>query len=114
MYLTSHLMVQENPYSLYAKGDFQYLRQTRKLSVNYYVKKDFQQTYNKQNEIRRLEGMVEDEYIEFLRGSCYSERMNKENLRRKGIYFSKPDLIKKAESYATPSCEKLDKLFSNV
>lgn len=37
-----------------------------------------------------------------------------ENLRRKGIYFSKPDLIKKAESYATPSCEKLDTLFSNA
>lgn len=56
-------------------SDFQYLRQTRKLSVNYFVKKDFEQTY-KRNEIKRLEGVVEDEYIDFLRGNCYSERMN--------------------------------------
>ncbi|XP_039273142.1 dnaJ homolog subfamily B member 12-like [Styela clava] len=110
--LFSNVLIRENPYSLYPHGDYAYTKTTTNLKVNYYVKHNFNQEY-KGADLRRLERNIEQEYVDYLRGNCYQERVKKENLRRKGIYFSNADYIKKADSMATPSCDRLEELYGS-
>lgn len=44
------------------------------LKVPYYVKENFHQDY--QGSIRRLESLVEEEYVVNLRNACYREKNN--------------------------------------
>lgn len=47
-------------------------KQTQNLQVPYYVKDDFNVEYR--GELRRIERMVEEEYLSQLRSSCWRER----------------------------------------
>ncbi|XP_002122467.2 dnaJ homolog subfamily B member 14-like [Ciona intestinalis] len=110
--LMSNMLISDPVYSLKYGGEYTLHRQTRNFHVDFYVKQDFTKHYKKGSvPLRQLEETVESDYIEQLRNMCYQERVNKENLRRKGVYFGSTDMIKKAEAYPTKSCNELEKLF---
>ena len=52
-------------------------RETYQLKVPYYVKEDFRIEFR--GELRRIERMVEEEYISQLRSNCWRERTYSES-----------------------------------
>ncbi|XP_076818671.1 dnaJ homolog subfamily B member 12-like isoform X1 [Clavelina lepadiformis] len=102
-------------YSLMRKGDYAYRKSTANLRVQFYVKADFDAQYKSGSASRRrLEEMVESDHLDHLRNRCYQERVEKENLRRRGLYFGSTDMVKRSEAMKTPSCDDLEKLFSRA
>nr|CAB3238736.1 dnaJ homolog subfamily B member 14-like [Phallusia mammillata] len=113
MSLFGNLFVSDPVYSLHRKGEYAYQKHTVNLNVRYFVRKDFEKQYKQGGiSLQRLEETIEADYVENLRSGCYQERINKENMRRKGLYFGSQDIVNRAEKMTTPSCEKLEKLFN--
>jgi len=60
----------------------------------------------------RLEASIEEDYLHALRQNCFREKSNKENLLWQARYSGNNHLLNRAHSYATPSCDQLEKLYS--
>uniref|UniRef100_H2ZN62 J domain-containing protein n=1 Tax=Ciona savignyi TaxID=51511 RepID=H2ZN62_CIOSA len=110
--IMSNMLISDPVYSLKYGGDYTFSQRTDNFQIQFFVKSDFSKQYKKGSvSLRHLEETVEADYIEHLRNMCYQERVNKENLRRKGIYFGSKDMIQKSEKYPTKSCDTLEQLF---
>jgi len=98
-------------YSTMRHSPYIYQRTTSKIDVRYYVKSDFGRSYPKGSQsLRRFENNIEQEFLESLRSHCYNEKLNKEQVRRSGIWTGNKKQIKRSEEMTTPSCDKLNDL----
>lgn len=100
-------------YTLMKRDPYIHSRYTSKLEVKYYVKHDFDKDYRPRSKaLRRLEEMVESEYLNKLQNSCYHETVEKEQMRRNGMYFGNQKQVSRAEKHPTPSCDLLKELYA--
>uniref|UniRef100_T1JJ41 J domain-containing protein n=1 Tax=Strigamia maritima TaxID=126957 RepID=T1JJ41_STRMM len=109
--LMSSFFGSEPAYSLQRTPKFSVERHTRNLRVTYFVKENFQSEY--QGSIRRIEQTVEEDYITNLRASCIREKNYKENMLWRARNFGDAELYRKADHLKTPSCERLQTLYSS-
>lgn len=103
--LTSNFFMSDPPYSLQKTQKYSVAQQTQKLRIPYYVKDTFSKDYK--NSIRRVEEQVEDDYLNSLRTACFREMNYKETLLWRARSYGDNDLLQKANSLKTPSCENL-------
>jgi len=60
--------------------------------------------------IKKLENMVESEYMDKLRNACHKERIAQASMLLKAKYSNNQQLRKKAAKYTTASCQLLEHL----
>ncbi|KHN80232.1 DnaJ -like protein subfamily B member 12 [Toxocara canis] len=108
--LIAQLMVGDPAFSLHRDSKYSEERFTKDLQVPYYVKTDFLANYR--NRIAQVEHQVEDEYISQLRMNCYKERNQKETLAWRARTFGDADMWHRAQRMATPSCDRLQQIYS--
>lgn len=103
----------EPVYVLVSQNEYTEAMMTKNFNVEYFVKPSFDKSYPEESIARlKLETEIENEYVSRLRNYCYNERVEKENVRRKGVFFGSSDLLKQYETMSTPSCDELDTLFN--
>uniref|UniRef100_A0A914XZB0 J domain-containing protein n=1 Tax=Panagrolaimus superbus TaxID=310955 RepID=A0A914XZB0_9BILA len=103
-------LVGEPAYSLQREGDYIYLRQTRDLRVNYYVKRNFEQ--DNRGRVSQIETHVENEYVNQLRMRCYKEKNNRETMLWSAKMRGDNVLWQKAQNMPLPSCQKLQEVMA--
>jgi len=108
--LFSSLFVSDPLFSFDLSHKYNVQRFTSNMKVNYFVKDTFHQDFT--GSLRRLEKQVEDEYVSHLRSRCFQEKSSRENLLWQARYSGSQTLFKKAQKYPTPSCNKLESLYS--
>ncbi|VDN30832.1 unnamed protein product [Gongylonema pulchrum] len=108
--LIAQLMVGDPAFSLHRTSKYTEERFTRDLKVPYYVKSDFLSNYR--SKLAQIEHQVEDEYIGQLRMKCFKERNEKETTLWKARTFGDADLWNRAQRMATPSCTRLQQIYS--
>ncbi|XP_076441670.1 dnaJ homolog subfamily B member 14-like [Babylonia areolata] len=108
--LLSSFLVSDPVFSLQATQKYSVKKETYNLKVPYYVKKDFKTEYR--GELRRIERMVEDEYISQLRSNCWRERTYKENMIWRAKNYGDAKLYQQALDIKTPSCDKIQRIYS--
>lgn len=98
-------------YSWVKRDPYLYMRTTSKLDVKFYVRQDFDQHYRRgSNTLRRFEDRIEEDYATKLHNACYHETLEKENMRRSGLYFGNEAQVKRANNMKLPSCDKFHEL----
>jgi len=112
MSLFSSFLVNDPLYSFDYTNKYSVQRRTSNLRVNYYVKESFHQEFT--GSLRRLEKSIEDDYLSHLKSRCYQEKSYRENLLWQARYSGSQNLFKKAQNYPTPSCNKLEKIYSEA
>ncbi|PVD37526.1 hypothetical protein C0Q70_00120 [Pomacea canaliculata] len=108
--LLSSFLVNDPVFSLQQTGKYTVKKQTQNLQVPYYVKDDFNVEYR--GELRRIERMVEEEYLSQLRSSCWRERSYKENMLWRARNYGDARLYQQASDLRTPSCDRLQQIYS--
>ncbi|GAB6028294.1 hypothetical protein CHUAL_002471 [Chamberlinius hualienensis] len=103
--LTSSFFMSEPPFSLQKTQKYSILRTTNRWQIPYYVKENFNQEFK--TNIRRVEEQVEDEYVNNLRNACFREMNYKEGLLWRARSYGDSELLHKANSLKTPSCDTL-------
>jgi DnaJ family protein B protein 12 len=103
-------LVGEPAYSLQREGDYIYLRQTRDLRVNYYVKRNFEQ--DNRGRVSQIETHVENEYVNQLRMRCYKEKNNRETMLWSAKMRGDNLLWQKAQNMPLPNCQKLQEVMA--
>ncbi|CAD5114925.1 unnamed protein product [Dimorphilus gyrociliatus] len=108
--LLSSFLVSEPHYSLSKTGKYQHMRTTQNLRISYWVKRDFNTEYH--GSMRQLEQSVESDHLENLRHQCFKERTLKENMLWRARHYSDQKMYERASQMATPSCNKLEKIYA--
>ncbi|VDN06866.1 unnamed protein product [Thelazia callipaeda] len=108
--LIAQLMVGDPAFLLQRTGKYTEERLTRDFQVPYYVKADFLTNYR--NKISQIEHQVEEEYISHLRMECYKEKNERETAIWRARTFGGADLWNQAQRMATPSCDRLNEIYS--
>ncbi|KAK7112523.1 dnaJ homolog subfamily B member 14-like [Littorina saxatilis] len=108
--LLSSFLVSDPVFSLQRTQKYLVQRETYNLKVPYFVKEDFRIEYK--NELRRIERMVEEEYISQLRSNCWRERTYKENMLWRAKNYGDARLYQQAIEIKTPSCDKIQQIYS--
>ncbi|XP_057682957.1 dnaJ homolog subfamily B member 12b isoform X2 [Corythoichthys intestinalis] len=111
----SQIMVKSPAYSLSYRPSAGHTqkRLTGNLKVVYYVAENFPRDVNDEN-LKRLEETVEDDYISNLRNNCWKEKQQKEGMLYRARYFGDADLYQRAQRARTPSCAKLSEISASV
>jgi DnaJ family protein B protein 12 len=108
--LLSSFLVSDPVFSLEPTQKYSTSRETQNLRVPYFVKADFHTEYK--GSLRRLEQQVEEEYLSSLRANCFRERSYKENLLWRARNYNDAKLYARAQDLKTPSCDKLNEIYS--
>ncbi|KAL8616929.1 hypothetical protein ACOMHN_041848 [Nucella lapillus] len=108
--LMSSFFISDPVFSLQHSNKYSVKRETHNLKAPYYVKDDFKIEYR--GELRRIERMVEEEYISQLRSNCWRERTYKENLMWRARNYGDAKLYQQAVDTKTPSCDKIQQIYS--
>ncbi|XP_008206442.3 dnaJ homolog subfamily B member 12 isoform X2 [Nasonia vitripennis] len=106
--MMSSFFISDPIYSLHHSSKYSVHRVTQNLKVPYYVKENFHTEY--EGNLRRLEHSVEEEYMNFLRHSCYRERNYRESMMWKARSFGDQEQFQRARNIETPSCKKLQEM----
>ena len=109
--------MQEPEYSFNRNYHFPVQRTTKNLNVAYYVAKAFTQSKSSQ-QITKLEGNIETDYIRLLQEKCGEEKYYMQNLRRQ-IQYSysarmRDDYKRQLENLKTPWCDRLQNMVSEL
>ncbi|KAI0219770.1 DnaJ-like protein subfamily B member 14 [Lamellibrachia satsuma] len=108
--LISSLLMSDPFYSLQPDHKYSHERRTHNLAIPYYVKPGFSTDYK--GSIRQLEQSVEEDYLSTLRSNCFRERSYKENMLWRARNFHDSRLYQKAQDMKTPSCDRLQNIYS--
>lgn len=98
----------EPPFRTAPEGSFRHRMDTSRLAVPFYVKSkvEFEQNYPQFSMNRRkLEGQVENDYIERVRAQCHQEKMTRQRLRTWGRQEA-------ADGFAMPACDQWAEIHS--
>ncbi|XP_058807017.1 dnaJ homolog subfamily B member 12 [Phymastichus coffea] len=106
--MMSSFYISDPVYSLHQSSKYSTQRITQNLKVPYYVKDNFQTEYK--DNLRRLEHSVEEEYMNFLRHSCFRERNYRESMMWKARSFGDQEQFQRARNIEMPSCKKLQEM----
>lgn len=107
--LLSNLMIGESVYSLHRTTKYAHRRQTSDHKVPYYVKSDFRM--ENPHELNRLERQIEEELHIELKQNCFREKTYKETAIWRARNYGDERLLKKANEYETPSCDRIRNIF---
>jgi len=97
-------------YSFEVSSEFPVGRSTQNFGVRYFVRRDFEDKYNKQD-ISTLENKIEERVVGELKRSCYKEREYVSGLKKRAFWYSgkrKQTILETANAYQQKSCEKLE------
>ncbi|KAJ8675353.1 hypothetical protein QAD02_011139 [Eretmocerus hayati] len=106
--MMSSFFISDPIYSLHQSSKYSVPRTTQNLKVPYYVKENFHTEYD--GNLRRLEVSVEEEFVNFLRHSCYRERNYRESMMWKARSFGDQEQFQRARNIETPSCKRLQEM----
>lgn len=106
--MMSSFFISDPVYSLHSSAKYTIPRTTQGLKVPYYVKENFHSEY--QGSLRRLEISVEEEYLSYLRQTCYREKSYQESMIWKARNFGDQDLYQRARNMEKPSCKRLQEM----
>ncbi|XP_077594519.1 dnaJ homolog subfamily B member 12b [Stigmatopora nigra] len=108
----SQMMVKNPAYSLSYRPSAGHTqkRLTGNLKVAYYVAENF----HKDDNLKRLEEAVEEDFISNLRNNCWKEKQQKEGMLYRARYFGDTDLYQRAQRARTPSCAKLSEISASA
>lgn len=95
-------------YSLQQTPKYSVERRTLNFKIPYYVKENFVSEY--QGSLSRLEHSVEEEYILYMKRSCYNERNYRDAMMARAKSFGSRTQINQAQQLKMPSCDALYKL----
>ncbi|XP_039441573.1 dnaJ homolog subfamily B member 14-like [Culex pipiens pallens] len=95
-------------YSLQQTPKYAVERRTLNFKIPYYVKENFVTEY--QGSLSRLEHSVEEEYILYMKRSCYNERNYRDAMMARAKSFGSRTQINQAQQLKMPSCDALYKL----
>lgn len=98
----------EPTYSLSASQKYNVNLKTRFNGVDYYVKKDFLQSFKGDRD--RLEQQVEEDYVSNLKSNCFREQMYRENLIWQARHYGDNGMYEHAKNTKTPSCDKFQQM----
>lgn len=85
--------------------DYSVTRHTSGLDVPYYVKPNFDVTY--QGPLARLEVAVEEQYVSQMKQQCYRERHYRDMMMARARSFGNKAQFAQAQEMKTPSCDNL-------
>lgn len=108
--LLSNFMIGEPVYNLQKTSKYSVRRMTNEHQVTYYVKSDFK--VDSREYLNKLEKQVEEELLVELRQSCFREKSYKETAIWRARNYGDERLLKKAHEYETPSCTRINQIFS--
>ncbi|XP_076459161.1 dnaJ homolog subfamily B member 14-like [Babylonia areolata] len=108
--LMSSFFISDPVFSLQRTEKYSVKKETYNLKAPYYVKQDFRTEYR--GELRRIERMVEEEYISQLRSNCWRERTYKENMLWRARNYGDAKLYQQAVETKTPSCDRIQQIYS--
>ncbi|XP_033217175.1 dnaJ homolog subfamily B member 12 isoform X2 [Belonocnema kinseyi] len=106
--MMSSFFISDPVYSLHSSAKYTVPRTTQGLKVPYFVKENFHSEY--QGSLRRLEISVEEEYLSYLRQTCFREKNYRESMIWKARNFGDQDLYQRARNMEMPSCKKLQEM----
>ncbi|XP_058823812.1 dnaJ homolog subfamily B member 14-like [Topomyia yanbarensis] len=95
-------------YSLQQTVTYSVERRTLNLKIPYYVKHNFVSEY--QGSLSRLEHSVEEEYILYMKRTCYNERNYRDAMMARAKSFGSRTQLNQAQQLKMPSCDALYKL----
>lgn len=95
-------------YSLQQTSKYSVERRTLNLKIPYFVKDNFVSEY--QGSLSRLEHSVEEEYILYMKRTCYNERNYRDAMMARAKSFGSRTQINQAQQLKMPSCDALYKL----
>jgi DnaJ family protein B protein 12 len=106
--IISSFFVSDPVYSLGRSQKYNVKKLTAELEVPYFVKESFNQDY--QGNLKRLEAVIEEEYIGSLRNECYKQRNYKEHMLWRARNFGDEEMLRQARDMNLPSCDALHSL----
>ncbi|XP_055644322.1 dnaJ homolog subfamily B member 1-like [Toxorhynchites rutilus septentrionalis] len=95
-------------YSLQQTPKYAVERRTLNFKIPYFVKDNFLNEY--QGSLSRLEHSVEEEYIVYMKRSCYNERNYRDAMMSRAKSFGSRTQLNQAQQLKMPSCDALYKL----
>ncbi|VUZ43455.1 unnamed protein product [Hymenolepis diminuta] len=105
----SNFLVKDPVFSLQRTTKYSVERFTQAHNLPYYVKETFSRDYD--GSLRYVESQVLEQHIYALRDKCFKERAQKEALIYRARYTRDPVVFEQAKHYATPSCDRMVKLY---
>lgn len=104
----SSFFVSDPAFSLQRTLKYSHERVTSSFKVPYYVKDNFETDYK--NNLRRIETLVEEEYITNLRAACYREKNHRDAMLWRARSYGDKELEEKARAYKLNSCTKFNEM----
>ena len=111
--LISSILVSDPHFSLQATKKYHIRHTTKNLDIPYFVKDTFNLNDFSLAFKRQLESNIEEEYLNLLMDACYTEKSYKDYLLWQARSSGNSNLLNRGHNYATPSCDKLEHIYTN-
>lgn len=85
-------------------------RETPKLHVHYFVKPSFEEHYSDKASIRKVEDVVEEQWIYEMQQECFYERQKYVRLEKAYHYYKDRKTKSELDNFKMPACTELQHL----